>query len=43
MISSPMTTDEDRRKAQEEGIETAPSLQHAVDMLFGLTEKDGRA
>jgi histidinol-phosphate phosphatase family protein len=40
MISSPMTTDEDRRKAQEDGIGTAPSLQVAVDMLFGLTEKD---
>jgi histidinol-phosphate phosphatase family protein len=43
MISSHMTTDEDRRKAGEDGIKTAPSLQHAVDMLFGLTEKDGPA
>jgi D-glycero-D-manno-heptose 1,7-bisphosphate phosphatase len=34
MISSPMTTDEDRRKAREDGIETAPSLKDAVDMLF---------
>jgi D-glycero-D-manno-heptose 1,7-bisphosphate phosphatase len=43
MISSHMTTDEDRRKVEEDGIETAPSLRHAVDMLFGLTEKDGPA
>ena len=43
MISSPMTTDEDRRKAQEDAIETAPSLKVAVDMLFGLTERDGSA
>jgi hypothetical protein len=35
-----MTTDEDRRKAKEDGIETAPSLQDAVDLIFGLTEKD---
>jgi histidinol-phosphate phosphatase family protein len=41
MISSHMTTDDDRRKAEEDGIETAPSLQEAVDMLFGLTETDG--
>lgn len=34
MISSPMTTDEDRRKAQEDGIESAPSLKDAVEMLF---------
>jgi histidinol-phosphate phosphatase family protein len=43
MIASHMTTDEDRRKASEDGIETAPSLQEAVDMIFGLTEKDGPA
>jgi histidinol-phosphate phosphatase family protein len=43
MISSHMTTDEDRRKAEEDGIQTAPSLRDAVDMLFGLTEKDGPA
>jgi FMN phosphatase YigB (HAD superfamily) len=43
MISSHMTTEEDRRKAEEDGIETARSLQEAVDMLFGLTEKDGPA
>lgn len=34
MISSPMTTEEDRRKAQEDEIETAPSLKDAVEMLF---------
>jgi D-glycero-D-manno-heptose 1,7-bisphosphate phosphatase len=34
MISSHMTTDEDRRKAQEDGIETAASLGDAVEMLF---------
>ena len=43
MIVSPMTTEEDRRRAQEDGIETAVSLQDAIDMLFGLTEKDGQA
>ena len=43
MIWSHMTNDEDRRKAEEDAIETAPSLQDAVDMLFGLTEKDGQA
>jgi FMN phosphatase YigB (HAD superfamily) len=43
MIASPMTTDEDRRKAQEDGIEMAVSLQEAIDMIFGLTEKDGSA
>ena len=40
MIHSPMTTDDDRRKAQEDEIETAPSLQAAVDLIFGLTERD---
>lgn len=39
MISSHMTTDEDRRKAQEDGIETAASLEDAIEMLFGLTER----
>jgi FMN phosphatase YigB (HAD superfamily) len=34
MISSHMTTDEDRRKAQGDGIETAASLKDAVEMLF---------
>jgi D-glycero-D-manno-heptose 1,7-bisphosphate phosphatase len=43
MLASPMTTDEDRRKTQADGYETAPSLQVAVDMLFGLTEKDSES
>jgi histidinol-phosphate phosphatase family protein len=43
MISSHMTTDEDRRKAAEDGIETVPTLADAVDLLFGLPEKDGSA
>ena len=34
MVSSHMTTDEDRRKAQEDGIETAANLEAAVEMLF---------
>jgi histidinol-phosphate phosphatase family protein len=34
MISSHMTTDEDREKARADGIETAPSLEAAVEMLF---------
>lgn len=34
MISSHMTTDEDRRKAREDGIETAPNLEDAIEMLF---------
>lgn len=34
MVSSHMTTDEDRRKAQADKIETAPSLEAAVEMLF---------
>ena len=40
MIESPMTTEEDRRLVREDGIETAASLADAVEMLFGLTEKD---
>jgi D-glycero-D-manno-heptose 1,7-bisphosphate phosphatase len=43
MISSPMTTHEDRRRAQEDEIETAGSLADAVGMLFGLTERHGAA
>jgi FMN phosphatase YigB (HAD superfamily) len=43
MISSHMTTDEDRRRAQADGIETAASLDGAVEMLFGLTETPGSA
>ena len=34
MIESHMTTDDDRRKAREDGIETAPDLQAAVEMLL---------
>jgi FMN phosphatase YigB (HAD superfamily) len=37
MISSPETTDDDHRKARDDGIETAASLSIAIDMLFGLT------
>ncbi|MDQ6689476.1 MAG: HAD family hydrolase [Gemmatimonadota bacterium] len=40
MISSAMTTGDDLRRAQEDGIEMAMSLRDAVDMIFGLTEKD---
>jgi len=43
MIASAMTTDDDRRQAQEDGIETAVSLAQAVEMLFGLTDSDGTA
>jgi D-glycero-D-manno-heptose 1,7-bisphosphate phosphatase len=43
MVSSHMTTDEDRRKAQDDKIETAPSLAVAVEMLFGLTDSHGSA
>jgi D-glycero-D-manno-heptose 1,7-bisphosphate phosphatase len=38
MIASHMTSDEDRRRAQADGIETTASLEAAVEMLFGLTE-----
>lgn len=40
MVSSSMTTDDDRRKAQGEGVPMATSLQAAVDMLFGLPDDD---
>lgn len=43
MIPSHMTTDEDRRKARDDGIETAASLKDAVEMLFGLTDPHGSA
>ena len=43
MIVSPMTTDEDRRLAQDDGIETADTLDEAVEMLFGLTQRDASA
>jgi D-glycero-D-manno-heptose 1,7-bisphosphate phosphatase len=39
MISSPMTTDDDRREALAHKIETAPTLSDAVDLLFGLTPR----
>ncbi|HEY1951896.1 MAG TPA: HAD family hydrolase [Gemmatimonadaceae bacterium] len=39
LIASPMTTDEDRRLSQRDGIETARSLGDAVEMLIGLTER----
>ena len=37
MIASPETSSEDQRKARDDGIETAPSISAAIDMLFGLT------
>jgi D-glycero-D-manno-heptose 1,7-bisphosphate phosphatase len=40
MISSPMTRDDDRSKAEADGIETAASLSDAVDLLLGLTDAD---
>jgi D-glycero-D-manno-heptose 1,7-bisphosphate phosphatase len=40
MIVSPMTTPEDRRSIALDGIETARTLDEAVDMLFGLTERN---
>ena len=39
MISSPITTDEDRRLAQEQGFERVASITEAVDLLFDLTDK----
>ena len=35
--------DADRRLAQDDGIETAESITQAVDMLFGLTDRDDSA
>jgi D-glycero-D-manno-heptose 1,7-bisphosphate phosphatase len=43
MIQSPMTTADDTSEARENGIEMAPSISVAVDMLFGLTEPDRSA
>jgi D-glycero-D-manno-heptose 1,7-bisphosphate phosphatase len=40
MICSPMTTAEDLRKARHDKLETAHSLQAAVTMLFGLTDRN---
>lgn len=37
MITSPMTSAEDRRLAERDGIESASTLVQAVEMLFGLT------
>jgi histidinol-phosphate phosphatase family protein len=42
MIESAMTTDEDRRLAREDGIETASNIGEAVEMLLGLTAKAPR-
>ena len=39
MISSPETTDEDRRLAREDGFETFPSITEAVERLFDLTDE----
>ena len=38
LISSPMTSDEDRHRAREADIETARDLQEAVARLLSLTE-----
>ncbi len=38
MISSPVTTDEDRRRVKEDGFETAPSISEAIRLLFDLTD-----
>jgi len=32
--------DDDRRRAETDGIETAASLSDAVDLLLGLTDSD---
>jgi FMN phosphatase YigB (HAD superfamily) len=40
MIESPVTTAEDRRLAERDGIERAASLQEAVGMLLGLTDRN---
>jgi D-glycero-D-manno-heptose 1,7-bisphosphate phosphatase len=39
MICSPMTTADDLRRARQESVETAHSLQAAVAMLFDLTDR----
>lgn len=43
MVFSPETKDEDRRQAQEDEIETVPTLADAVDLLFDLTDTDNSA
>jgi D-glycero-D-manno-heptose 1,7-bisphosphate phosphatase len=40
LISSPMTMGEDRDRASAEGVETAPSIAAAVDLLFDLTDAE---
>jgi len=39
MLSSPMTTDEDRRQAEEDGIERVASITDAINRLLDLTDK----
>ena len=41
LVPSPMTSDEDLRKAREAGIETAADLQEAVSRLLDLTQGAG--
>jgi len=44
MIESPETTSEDRQRALDDGIETAPSLSEAVSILLdGLTDVNGKS
>lgn len=38
LVASPMTSDDDRRRAREAGIESAASLQEGIGRLFALTE-----
>jgi D-glycero-D-manno-heptose 1,7-bisphosphate phosphatase len=38
MIASPLTTADDLTRAANDGIETAPSLEVAVDRILGLTD-----
>ncbi len=40
MICSPMTTPDDRREALAHKIEIVTTLPEAVDLLFGLTDRD---
>lgn len=39
LVTSPLTTEEDRRRAEAEGVEAARTVTDAVEMLFGLTER----
>lgn len=43
LVKSPMTTEEDLRQAEGDGVETAGSITDAIEMLFGLTERDRSA